>query len=313
MNNHDGIMLWFSSNTTISGNNITANNEYGIWLGFWSENNSISGNNITDSGYGISLFYDSYYNSINGNNVANNDYGIWLEFFSSYNNISGNSIAGNEYGIWLRVACNYNNINRNNIADNAIGIWLGESNHNMIYHNNFIGNVQQVYDFAWDIPELPPSMNIWDDGYPSGGNYWSDYTSRYPDAQELDGSGIWDTPYVIDEINQDNYPLMEPWTPVEAPPVEDTEAYVVYVNGTIQELPYEIFNRPEEDVPGIKNDFSDLLDDALENIKEGNYEGAIDKLNRIKDKIFEEMVESADRERILSLVDDLIAYLETLS
>jgi hypothetical protein len=50
--------------------------------------------------------------------------------------------------------------------------------------------------------------NFWDNGYPSGGNYWSDYKEKYPNATELDESGIWSTPYVIDENNTDNYPLI---------------------------------------------------------------------------------------------------------
>jgi hypothetical protein len=40
------------------------------------------------------------------------------------------------------------------------------------------------------------------------GNYWSDYEEKYPDTAEIDGSGIWGTPYVIDENNQDNYPII---------------------------------------------------------------------------------------------------------
>ena len=36
-----------------------------------------------------------------------------------------------------------------------------------------------------------------------------------PDAMEIDCSGIWNTSYAIDENNQDNYPLMEPWTPID--------------------------------------------------------------------------------------------------
>ncbi len=46
---------------------------------------------------------------------------------------------------------------------------------------------------------------MWDDGYPSGGNYWSDYK-----GVDANGDGIGDTPHVIDEYNKDRYPLMAP-------------------------------------------------------------------------------------------------------
>jgi hypothetical protein len=48
--------------------------------------------------------------------------------------------------------------------------------------------------------------NAWDDGYPSGGNYWSDYTGT-----DANYDGIGDTPYTIDALNQDRYPLMGPF------------------------------------------------------------------------------------------------------
>ena len=55
----------------------------------------------------------------------------------------------------------------------------------------------------------------WDDGYPSGGNYWSDYngTDFYSGTnQNVTGSdGIGDTSYIIDVNNVDRYPLMSPW------------------------------------------------------------------------------------------------------
>ena len=46
-------------------------------------------------------------------------------------------------------------------------------------------------------------------------NYWSDYLEKYPDAKELDDSGIWDTPYIDDRYEEDiscidYHPLMEP-------------------------------------------------------------------------------------------------------
>ncbi len=48
--------------------------------------------------------------------------------------------------------------------------------------------------------------NTWDNG--EEGNYWSDHVTRYPNAMEVDGSGVGDTPYYINENNQDKYPLM---------------------------------------------------------------------------------------------------------
>jgi len=32
--------------------------------------------------------------------------------------------------------------------------------------------------------------------------------ARYPNASEIDGSGVWNTPYVINANSTDRYPLM---------------------------------------------------------------------------------------------------------
>jgi len=89
---------------------------------------------------------------------------------------------------------------------NYEGILLDSSSNNSICHNNFVNNTRQVYYI------VAPVTNIFDDGYPSGGNYWSDYVERYPNAIEIDASGVWNTPYVIDANNTDHYPLMKPYT-----------------------------------------------------------------------------------------------------
>jgi len=48
-------------------------------------------------------------------------------------------------------------------------------------------------------------------------NYWSDYLTRYPNASEVDSSGVWDMPYAFADsigfegrIFQDNHPLVSP-------------------------------------------------------------------------------------------------------
>ena len=194
-----GIILdSYSNYNSISGNNIT-NNAYGILL-VDSSNNTISGNNIKNRSGGIYILSSSN-NTISGNNIKNHVEGIRLTS-SSNNSISGNNLASNDFCIYLSSYSNYNSISGNNITDNSVGISLWYSSNNLFFHNNFINNTQQV--------SIPKSgyANFWDNGVE--GNYWSDYEDRYPNATELDDSGIWDTPYVIDENNQDNYPLINP-------------------------------------------------------------------------------------------------------
>ena len=108
----------------------------------------------------------------------------------------------NNSGIVLEGKNAANNRIYNNIFQgNSIAINLTKSSaNNLIYHNNFVGNPTQVYAS----PEV--YVNIWDNGYPSGGNYWSDYSDV-----DLNSDGIWDHPYVIDADNIDRYPLVKPF------------------------------------------------------------------------------------------------------
>jgi parallel beta-helix repeat protein len=139
----------------------------------------------------------------------------------------------------LETSSNNNTLVGNNVASNYNGILVGySSNNNTIYHNNFIDNVAQVYDYAWEYP-ISPSINVWDDGYPSGGNYWSNYVGvdvKSGPNQDLHGSDeIGDTPYVIDANNTDHYPLMNPYG---APPLPTyTLTITTTVGGTTDPSP----------------------------------------------------------------------------
>ena len=240
-----GIELLDCSNCTISGNNITANYNLGIVLAL-SNNNEIINNTLTC----CDLFVDSSYGNTVENNTVNGKPLVYLEDASdssvSYagqvvlvrsnkvevknldlqgttypvelvetNNttISENNITENHCGIKLDSASG-NIITENNITENYFGLRLESSHSNTIYHNNFVNNSYQVYK-----PQMWPddSTNVWDDGYPSGGNYWSDYngTDYYcgPYQNATGSDGIGDTPYTIDTDNTDRFPLMYPWSP----------------------------------------------------------------------------------------------------
>jgi parallel beta-helix repeat protein len=130
-------------------------------------------------------------NIITGNNLINNQVG--MSFLETQNNL----IVGN----------NIENSSAPTTGGYGIVFW-GASN-NTIYHNNFIDNKVQAYDYSFNSPF---SVNTWDNGFPDGGNYWSDYQTKYPNAAEIGNSRIGNTAYVIDSENQDRYPLMEPFT-----------------------------------------------------------------------------------------------------
>ena len=226
-NNGTGISIWSSLDNTISGNSISGNNGMGINIrdsccntitnNTMSNNtssisldnsfNDLIGDNIISKNqmYGI-VVSDSSSTTLSGNNVTNNRDGICL-YYSNNNTVSSNHIANNTNGIWMH--CSHeNNLTGNNITSNTDnGIQLVFSSSNSIYHNNFINNTNQTY--------IEYSKNTWDDGYPSGGNYWSDYTGKDeykgPDQNITGTDGIGDDPYVINPNDIDDYPLMPPY------------------------------------------------------------------------------------------------------
>jgi parallel beta-helix repeat protein len=190
--------LWF--------NNTVSNNIVGFAAVFLEKcrKNMLSDNVIVGNDVGIQL---GGYNAIVSDNIIkNNNYGMKLEGAVD-NSILRNTLTENNESIYL-VSSPSNIIIANEIKGNILGIHLFDSSDNSFFSNNFTDNVNQVYVET-------DSNNTWDNGYPWGGNFWSDYTGvdQYsgPYQNETGSDGIGDTPYTINMDNQDLYPLMNPY------------------------------------------------------------------------------------------------------
>ena len=184
-------------------NQMLVNNSLGILLKN-TRDSTIENVTVKNNDWGI-LIDESTNNIVSNCTILSNEIlGIYI-LSSTDNTFVKNVISEDGRGVWFS-ASSHNTIANCELSRNWCGIYLHKSENNLIYHNNLIENSDGPIRTAGG----GSGSNTWDDGYPSGGNYWSDYVDRYPDAEELNGSGIWDTPYFIDDYNQDNYPLMNP-------------------------------------------------------------------------------------------------------
>jgi parallel beta-helix repeat protein len=201
-----GIFMDGGSDFLIDGN-LIENNCYGIREAWTGGRAVISNNVIVNNSYvGLVAFY-SPDNLFTDNVIVNNTLAGISSSMSPNTVIVDNFIAGNSYGIRAAELGTGMTITRNVIADNDYGIYFEESFENRFFHNNFVNNNQQVHCNGC-------TDHIWDDGYPSGGNYWSEYVDadRYNgvNQNEIGSDGIWDHPYII-ENSKDNYPFVNPW------------------------------------------------------------------------------------------------------
>jgi parallel beta-helix repeat protein len=228
-NGYAGIELFsWCSNNTIYNNSIHSNNDFGILLESSCDSNTLANNSIYNSSRGLRLTESSSNSIINNYIHSNSVYGVRLYSSSDSNTIVNNYIVRNNYGILLwdspsnntiaNNTCSFNNwdgiklelsssntIINNTFSFNKVGITVSFSTNNKIYHNNIIANSDQALDTS-------NNGNQWDNGYPSGGNFWSNYNGNDDfsgPGQNMSGSdGIGDLPYEIDSDSQDNYPLM---------------------------------------------------------------------------------------------------------
>jgi nitrous oxidase accessory protein len=213
MNNVEGVSL-DAGGGTVSDCFFYSSIDCGIVI-FQSSNNTLTSNVVQNGSYGGIYVFNGNGNKIVGNEINDiADLGIILDFYSANNIVAQNDITSNGWdssewssGIVLSLYAESNQIVGNNVSDNKCGLSQNLCSDNSIYHNSFIDNQVQVKN-------LDSSVNFWDNGYPSGGNYWSDYHGNDsfsgPYQNVTGGDGIGDAPNVMDAVNTDHYPLMNP-------------------------------------------------------------------------------------------------------
>jgi parallel beta-helix repeat protein len=186
----------------ISGNRV-ASNQHGIRLVGCSYCN-VSKNYFELIGLSsaIQLSYSNY-NLVKGNYIDNCTEGIQVWESSTNNTVMENTITNcDDVAIRLQYADN-NTIIRNEISDSGTGTSIYVANNNTITGNNFINNIEQLPSGEWEWYAKTwgynGSQNI------ISQNYFSDYNGT-----DLNSDGLGDTPYIINEDNHDNSPLMKP-------------------------------------------------------------------------------------------------------
>jgi parallel beta-helix repeat protein len=201
-----------ANNCNISGNKFTdATNGIVIVNG---ENNRITGNIFESIGLSSAI----QLNFANRNLINNNYIDSCIEGIQIWQNSNNNTIVENtitncqDHAIRFQYS-NNNTVMRNNITNSGCGTSIYGSNNNTISNNNYISNAIQFsakedYYLSFGYNRSVSTINQ---------NYWSDYNGT-----DANGDGIGDTPYVIDENNQDNSPLMRPFGTSPAPSTSPT-------------------------------------------------------------------------------------------
>jgi len=208
----------------IGGNFTYENNITDCYCGIGYGYGNIAHNNIVNASIGIFLTGEeglAWHMTpvVQGNSIIKCRNGTLIQELC-YVVIRGNNYISNHFGVYVAAGrWQGHEISENNFVRNKVSIFVESGEDVRIFHNNFIENGGAHGD---------PPRCIWDNGYPSGGNYWSDYNGtdeKSGENQDMPGSdGIGDKPYTISGKAVDRYPLMEPCG--ELPPL--TNEYTVH-------------------------------------------------------------------------------------
>ncbi len=217
LNTAQGILLESASSVRITGTKVSAPSLYvqpldGIAIHV-SDHVNVTGSVIRHARNAVETEYSSNVS------LASNLFDLNLVGLNAYRSqdliVLGNQIVDDGSGM------RFLNVTRANVSQNELlasftdGMNVTGSSGVLVDHNTFTGNANNAVD-------ADPSGDAWDAGYPTGGNYWSNYfgADLYSGpSQNVAGSdGIGDAPYLFSVNAADRYPLMARPVTADVPP-----------------------------------------------------------------------------------------------
>jgi parallel beta-helix repeat protein len=222
----NGIRIRFSSNNTVSNNQIRndrnevpwgagilitggkeniitgnyhENNFCALRFDGIIENNSINYNMYVSNVHGVVCYGKNY---VHDNFFLDNRKGINI-YGSPRLKVYNNTLTMNHIGVSIDTMAFENKIYHNVIENSTkVGIKIESTCvNNTLYQNNLINNSRQVNDMG---------INIWNDEK-NVGNYWSNYNGSDNGSKGREAcDGIGDTNLPCNDV--DFYPLIEPWS-----------------------------------------------------------------------------------------------------
>lgn len=169
----------------------------GTGIGVQAPNAKITRCNIKGKNEGIGIHLRQQGTIIEQSIVHGFGVGVMILINSNNHFINDCVFYNNEKAVDIRINSNENIITNCDISYNNYGIYIWDgSNNNLIYSNNFWKNTVNAFSER-------NLKNIWNNE--TIGNYWDDYIY---DKDTVDLTG--ETPYVINDNNIDNKPLLRP-------------------------------------------------------------------------------------------------------
>ena len=174
--------------------------------------------------YVIGLDLDKNVSGVTIKNVNIDKFSVGIYVRTTQNTLIENKISDTIVGILLSGSSN--TISKNYIDDNKQGLFFGFQQINgsannipsdiKVSQNSFVNNSQQLSGCVCKQYNFSEIKHSWDNG--KQGNYWSNYNGT-----DGDQDGIGDTPYIIDVLNQDRYPLIQS---MASPPVPSKHSQI---------------------------------------------------------------------------------------